>query len=66
MPSCPLSLETTIEPGREPLPKSSPGIVTSFRKLYEVEKSQPSLHQPKAIPQDLREKMRQLREAFER
>jgi len=62
----PVGLETTIEPGREPFPKSNPGIVTSFRKLYEVEKNQPSMHQPKAIPQDLREKMRQLREAFER
>jgi flagellar biosynthetic protein FliO len=62
----PVGLETMIEPGREPLPKSNPGIVTSFRKLYEVEKNQPSMHQPKAIPQDLRDKMRQLREAFER
>ena len=62
----PLITEATNESGREPLPKSSPGTVASFRKLYEVEKGQPPLHQANAIPQDLREKMRQLREALER
>jgi flagellar biosynthetic protein FliO len=62
----PALTEAAVEPSREPLPRSSPGTVSSFRKLYEVEKGQPSLPQAKAIPQDLREKMRQLRDALER
>lgn len=61
----PMIPDATLESGRETPPRSNPGVVTSFRKLYEVEKNQPSLKQPKIIPQDLREKMRQLREAFE-
>jgi flagellar biosynthetic protein FliO len=62
----PALTEAAVEPSREPLPRSSPGTVSSFRKLYEVEKGQPSLPQAKAIPQDLREKMRQLRDALEK
>lgn len=62
----PMMTEATVDSGREPLSKGSPGTVSSFRKLYEVEKGQPSLPQAKAIPQDLREKMRQLREALEK
>ena len=62
----PMVSEAALDPAREPLPKSTPGTVSSFRKLYEVEKGQPPLPQAKAIPQDLREKMRQLREALER
>jgi flagellar biosynthetic protein FliO len=62
----PATIEAAIEPGREPLPRSTPGTVSSFRKLYEVEKSQSTLPQAKAIPQDLREKMRQLRDALEK
>jgi flagellar protein FliO/FliZ len=59
--------ETSAEAGHEPSPNSNPGSVTSFRRLYEVEKNQqPPAQQARAIPQDLREKMRQLREAFER
>ncbi len=62
----PLLTDAAVDPGREPLPKTGPGTVTSFRKLYEVEKDPPTPSQVKAIPRDLREKMRQLREALEK
>lgn len=62
----PMMPEAGLEPAGEPLPRSAPGTVSSFRKLYEVEKGSPPLPQAKAIPQDLREKMRQLREALEK
>jgi flagellar protein FliO/FliZ len=63
----PAGFETSAEADRESSTNSNPGSVTSFRRLYEVEKNQqPPVHQARAIPQDLREKMRQLREAFER
>ncbi len=62
----PMMPEAAVDPAREPSPRSTPGTVSSFRKLYEVEKGQPPLPQARAIPQDLREKMRQLREALEK
>lgn len=62
----PMTPEAAIEQAREPLPGGTPGSVASFRRLYEVEKGQPPLPQAKVIPHDLREKMRQLREALEK
>ncbi len=62
----PTGFDTTAEEGREPSSHSNPGSVSSFRRLYEVEKNQQPPAQVRAIPQDLREKMRLLREAFER
>jgi flagellar protein FliO/FliZ len=62
----PMMPDAALDPAGEALPKGTAGTVSSFRKLYEVEKGQPPLPQAKAIPQDLREKMRQLREALEK
>lgn len=39
---------------------------SSFRKLFEVEKKGPSQYTGNALPEDIRAKMRQLREALER
>jgi flagellar biogenesis protein FliO len=39
---------------------------SSFRKLFEVEKKRPSQYTGNALPEDIRAKMRQLREALER
>jgi len=44
----------------------APSAVASFRRLYEVEKSKTVQPPSKPIPPDLREKMRQLREALEK
>jgi flagellar biosynthetic protein FliO len=37
-----------------------------FRNLFEVEKKRPNTHPPNPLPEDVRTKMRQLREALER
>ncbi len=49
-----------VEPMNEA--KAAPGAVAGFRRLHEVEKNAAP---PRQIPPDLREKMRQLREALE-
>ena len=40
--------------------------LTSFRKLFEVEKKRPTQYAGNPLPEDIRTKMRQLREALER
>ncbi len=46
--------------------KAATGTVAGFRRLYEVEKNVAPPPPARAIPPDLREKMRQLREALEK
>ena len=49
-------------------PKQSAGgeSKSSFRNLYEMEKKRPAQHMVNPLPEDIRVKMRQLREALER
>jgi len=39
---------------------------SQFRNLFEVEKERPNQYKPNPLPEDVRTKMRQLREALER
>jgi flagellar biosynthetic protein FliO len=65
----PESLSLVSEP--EPMPANSRSTgesesATPFRNLFEIEKKRPSQYTGNPLPDDIRMKMRQLREALER
>jgi hypothetical protein len=57
------------EPETLPVTSKSPAIKESmapFRNLFEVEKKRPTQYAGNPLPEDIRIKMRQLRESLER
>ncbi len=64
VPAAPEDRTRAVEPKN--VAKAAAGAVAGFRKLYEVEKNAAPPRPVRPLPPDLREKMRQLREALEK